>query len=289
MFRVAGFLVFILLFSHSTLKSQSLEFGLQGGSIHYMGDLSDMKINLDLAKPTYGMFVRFNPDRYIALKGSFLYGMVGGADSLSSKPEHRLRNFSFRSQILDFSFQLEWNILGFCFAEADKNYGFSPYLFTGLTVFKFNPETYYKGKWYELQPLGTEGQGTTQYQDRKSYELSQLALPLGAGFKVRFNDNWNASMEVGFRTTFTDYIDDVSSNPYVEPELLRQKTGNDNPAAELSDRSGEVNMGNYITNNVDVVDIVPRGNPNTPVDFLLFGTVSLCYRFPLPGIKCTSF
>ncbi len=274
-------------------KSQSLEFGIMGGSTHYMGDLSDMKINFNLTQPAGGMFVRFNPDRYLAIKGSFTYGTIGGADSLSSNPAHKARNFSFKTNILDFAFLLEWNISGFCFADGERYYGFSPYLFTGINVFKFNPQTYYNGKWYELQPLGTEGQGSTQYQDRRSYELSQLGLPLGAGLKLRFNDNWNASMEIGFRTTFTDYLDDVSSNAYVEPEFLKQNQGSDNPAAQLSDRSGEVTpwSAQYkkITDDPDTVDKVSRGNKNTPADFFLFATVSLCYRFPLPGIKCTSF
>lgn len=276
-----------------TAKSQSLEFGILGGSTHYMGDLSDMKINFKLTEPAYGMFVRFNPDRYLAVKGSFTYGTIGGADSLSSNPAHVARNFSFKSNILDFAFLLEWNITGFCFPDGESYYGFSPYLFTGLNVFKFNPQTQYNGRWYELQPLGTEGQGSTQYQDRHPYELSQFGIPLGGGFKVRFNDNWNASMEIGFRTTFTDYIDDVSSNGYVEPAFLQQNKGSDNPAAQLSDRSGEKTpwsaQYNKITDDPDTVDKVSRGNKNTPADFYLFATVSLCYRFPLPGIKCTSF
>jgi hypothetical protein len=219
------------------------------------------------------------------------YHVVEEWDSDSDDPWIRNRNLSFRNQVIEGSVQGELNF--FNYQLGNRKFPVSPYLFGGLAYYRMRPMAEYRGTWYELQPLGTEGQGSTQYQDRKPYQLSQLGIPLGAGFKVRFNDNWNASMEFGFRTTFTDYLDDVSSNAYVEPEFLKQNQGSDNPAAQLSDRSGEKMpwspMYKRITDDPDTVDKVSRGNKNTPADFFMFATVSLCYRFPLPGIKCTSF
>ena len=91
-----------------------------GGGCTYMGDLSDMKPRTDMIKPAGGISVRFNPDRYIGLRMSFMRSEIGGADSLSSSPERRLRNFSFKSIILDFNAQFEWNLMGFSFPDGAK-------------------------------------------------------------------------------------------------------------------------------------------------------------------------
>lgn len=277
-----------ILFTFISSNSQSIEFGMMGGVSNYMGDLSDLKIRINQSHPATGISVRYNPDRYISLRGSFLFGTISGHDSMSSNPAHRLRNLSFQSNIYDFTTQIEWNLKGFCFGDYNKTYGFSPYLSAGLNVYKFNPKAYYRGQWYELQPLGTEGQGTTEFQDRTTYNLAQFSLSLAAGLKFRFTDNWNMVMEYGFRNTFTDHLDDVSSNTYVDPEILKRNTANNNPTWELSDRSYEVNRGVQIGTDASGKGVI-RGNRNTPIDWFMFLTMSLCYRFPVPGVNCTSY
>jgi hypothetical protein len=270
-------------------NGQSLEFGLMGGSSNYMGDLSDMIPRNSQWRPAGGILIRYNPDRYVALRASFMYGEIQGADSLSKNSSHYIRNLSFKSKLYDFNAQIEWNLGGFAFSDYSGNYNFCPYLATGINIFKINPQAFYKGQWYELQPLGTEGQGTTEFQDRRTYQLAQFAVPLVAGLKVRFNDNWNMGLEFGLRVPFTDHIDDVSSNTYVDPAILVNKYGSTIPAAELSDRSFERTPdGKPIGTDLDGNGF-ERGNKNTPVDFFMFGTFSLCYRFPLPWMSCTSY
>jgi hypothetical protein len=52
--------------------------------------------------------------------------------------------------------------------QGDMHHFITPFLFGGIAVFKFNPTTEAAdGNTYELQPLGTEGQGTTEYPDMK--------------------------------------------------------------------------------------------------------------------------
>jgi hypothetical protein len=60
-----------------------------------------------------------------------------------------------------------------------------------------------------LQPLGTEGQGIANNPDK--YSLTQFAVPLGIGMKANLVGNFNIFSELGYRYTFTDYIDDVST------------------------------------------------------------------------------
>jgi hypothetical protein len=142
------------------------------------------------------------------------------------------RNLSFRSSVLDFSGQLELNFLPY-FTGSSK-FAFSPYIFTGLSVFSYNPQAEYQGEWYDLQPLGTEGQGTTAYPSRQTYSLTQVAIPFGIGVKYSLTDLLCLGAEWSFRKTFTDYLDDVSTT-YVDPVQLEAEKGE--VAAALSNRS----------------------------------------------------
>ncbi|HEX2535018.1 MAG TPA: hypothetical protein VHK69_14840, partial [Chitinophagaceae bacterium] len=101
-----------------------------------------------------------------------------------------------------------------------------PYGLIGVGLFKFNP----KGRYYErngnsrlvdLHPLRLEGQGMAEYADRKPYKLMQVEIPMGIGAKYYLKDNMYVGLEVLHRKTFTDYVDDVSTN-YIRPELFEQ-------------------------------------------------------------------
>lgn len=59
----------------------------------------------------------------------------------------------------------------------------------------------------KLRPLQTEG---------KAYSPIGVAIPFGLGFRYKLAKNWDLAFEVGWRYTFTDYLDDVSST-YGDP------------------------------------------------------------------------
>ena len=96
--------------------------------------------------------------------------------------------------------------------------------------------------WPRLQPLRTEGQGSLEYPDREPYALMQVMLPFGVGIKARLNKTFSIAIEYGFRKTWTDYLDDVSTS-YVAADVIRQVAADPELAVMLSDRSGEVASG----------------------------------------------
>ena len=59
--------------------------------------------------------------------------------------------------------------------------------------------------------MGTEGQGTTTFPDRKKYSLIQFSAALGGGVKIAVSNSFNIIFEYSTRKTFTDYLDDVST------------------------------------------------------------------------------
>ncbi len=191
-----------------------------------------------------GLGLRYKISPRLSMKYSFTYGTVSGSDALTAEPARHNRNLSFRSRIYELSANFEaaflkdrgghryklHNVVG------DKAYEIYSYVFIGLGFFHFNPQAMYlDGKWYDLQPLGTEGQNVDA--SMKPYSLWQFSIPIGIGFKYAFDKQWGIGLEYGIRKTFTDYIDDVSTN-YYSPALLKEANGN--IAAALANRTGEI-------------------------------------------------
>jgi hypothetical protein len=109
----------------------------------------------------------------------------------------------------------------------------------GVSAFNYDPYAYLNGQKYFLRPLGTEGQGSSLYPDRKPYSTMALALPFGVGVKYALNERMNLGLEVLYRFTNTDYLDDVSKT-YVDPAVFpANPDGTPNVAYLLSDRSYE--------------------------------------------------
>ena len=139
----------------TTFAQHDKEFGIMVGMMQYNGDLTHKD---GFAPQNFGGGILF---RYyfaprIDFKANVLYGYVHASDA--DNPPTYTRNLSFKSYILDISTQLEINILPFISGKKKRNW--SPYIFGGIAVFNFKPRAQYQGNWYDLQPLGTEGQGT---------------------------------------------------------------------------------------------------------------------------------
>jgi len=276
-------------------KGSSLDFGLYLGGSNYWGDLTrDYQPLWSKTKLAGGLLCRYNVSPYITFKGSALYGQIQGSDKNYSNDLYRTRrNLSFKSDIVEFSAQIEWNILGY--ENTRTNYGWSPYLFGGVSVFRFNPKAQFNyisgihdpslqsqsGEWIELQPLGTEGQETTKFNDKRRYSLTQISIPLGIGSKWQLDDHWAIGVEFGVRKTFTDYLDDVSSI-YVDDQIVGGASGP--MAVALKDRSAEVN--NDLTVKFENND--PRGNPKSK-DWYLISGVTLTYRILGGRQPCFNF
>ena len=97
--------------------------------------------------------------------------------------------------------------------------------------------------------MGTEGQGSNLNNQRK-YSNFQLCIPLGVGGKISLGKMATFNLDIALRKTFTDYLDDVGSDSYVNPVSLGAVNGE--IAATLSNRSLDGNRygkrGNSTTN-----------------------------------------
>jgi hypothetical protein len=211
---------------------KSKEMGVVIGTSYYIGDINPSKHFGTRLNGGGGLVYRDNLSKRWSIKASFLYGRVEAFDSDSDDPWQLNRNLSFRNEILEGSVQAELNY--FDYQIGNENHPISPYVFAGLAYYSMKPQGEYNGNWYELQPMGTEGQGTSE--GGSPYSTTGISAPFGLGLKVNMFSIIALSLEWGMRKTWTDYFDDVSG-VYINPTVLIEENGR--LASEFADQSFE--------------------------------------------------
>lgn len=214
-------LILITLVSFFNAGAQDVHLSLFGGAANYAGDLQSKRFTLDQSLFTVGFWGSYEYSNKLMLRAGLHYAQVNAQDKYQSNTLRRLRNLSFASNIWEGHLAGEFHFLGM------QDRVFSPYVMGGVAVFHFNPYAYAPvsagGRKTFLRPLSTEGQGLTGFPDRKPYQLTQVAIPLGAGVRMKLNDKFSVGAEISYRITFTDYIDDVSGRYVDQTALLTQR------------------------------------------------------------------
>jgi hypothetical protein len=218
--------------------TQEGEIGVSIGGAHYFGDLNTAaKVNR--AKFAFGVFFRKQFGNYIAVRVGGQFAQLGYADKYYSDNEfQRRRNLSFNSNVWELALQGDFNFFKFVPGSYDQR--FTPYVTIGASIFSYDPYAYLGGQKYFLRPLGTEGQGSAAYPDRKPYSSMAFAIPFGVGVKYSLNERINVGFEVLHRFTNTDYLDDVSTTYVGADKFPPLPDGTSTPGFLLQDRSYEV-------------------------------------------------
>lgn len=261
------------------LGDAKVEAGLNFGPTFFLGDLGGKvgkgttfikDLNYQLTKLMKGAFITVYPNEWLGFRVAAQYTYVEGIDSIISTHGvdelwRKQRNMDFKSNIWEAYTAIEFfPIQYFMRNYEDYDPRIRPYIFGGVGLFRFNPQGSLRDQngnvtWHALQPLSTEGQGFPEYPDRKPYKLTQMNLPFGAGFKYIMNDKINLGLELLYRKTFTDYIDDVSTT-YIDGNHFYNNlpAGDADIAYRISDKTIGIvtpGVGRYAPG-------TQRGNPN---------------------------
>jgi uncharacterized protein DUF6089 len=276
----AVFLVSIFFFTTNIYAQEPIvqegEFGIGIGAAHYFGDLNT-RARVNRPKIAAGIFFRKNFGNYIAARIVANYAQLGYSDIYNTHNEYMLRrNLSFNTNVWELSLRGDFNF--FRFLPGDPEFNFTPYVSLGVGVFSYDPYAYLQGQKYFLRPLGTEGQGSSLYPDRKPYSSMAICFPVGVGIKYAFNERFNIGLEITHRFTTTDYLDDVSKT-YVDPAVFPPlPDGSPSPAFLLSDRSYELGTPIGIKGR-------QRGVETNKDQFI---TAMIYFSFNLQSYKCPS-
>ena len=224
-----------LMFQTGTIKWEA---GINVGPSFFLGDLGGnvgkgthfiKDINLQYTNIMKGAFVTAYPSDWLGIRLAAEVGKLEGDDAaVTTKGVDELwrkqRNLDFRTNITEGYVALEVFPLMLLSNFQDNQPKLRPYGVAGLGVFHFDPQgsiTDASGNktWHYLHPLRTEGEGMKEYPGRKEYNLTQFNIPMGFGVKYFSSERVTVSLEFLYRKTFTDYIDDVSTN-YIDPNLF---------------------------------------------------------------------
>jgi Domain of unknown function (DUF6089) len=236
-------LFFILcLFTLAGSAQYRWDFGMKFGAANYLGDIGgkeltrrDFVVDMHLRQTRFAVdfFARYKKSKRLAFGFNGGYYRIQDADRFSTNPARRARNMNFRDDIIELGGRAEltlWydNDVG---NRGYYNPDFKLYLFLGISGFYYKPmgqifkyeentqgnanEFTTDGVWYNLRNFMTEGQS-------KQYSMFGVAIPAGIGMHFTFNKSWRVGWELSWRTTFTDYLDDISTY-YAAPNSTEER------------------------------------------------------------------
>lgn len=184
------FLTFLLLWLYSA-SGQTYEVGLYGGGLNAIGDVGRTNFVYPNGPAVGGIF-KWNKSKRYAWRATVIYGSFELDDQQSELPSRNQRGYALDNSILEASAGLEVNFVEYNLHRLGP--AFTPYLYTGLTYFRYGYNYFDAGQLMELDQR--EG---------------SLAIPMTVGAKIRLNRFLLLGAEVGARYTFTDNLD--GSNP----------------------------------------------------------------------------
>jgi hypothetical protein len=224
-------LVFVIASTFTGFSQYYVDYGFSVGASNYLGEIGggegprrggfvDMKLNY--TRWTLGGFYRYRISNRFAVKGALTYIRLSGDDAKTDNPHRRGRNLNFRNDMFELTANGELYIYKVNDVGRTGRYStdFNLYLYGGVGMFYSNPQGQTSsGDWIALQPLKTEG---------VDYGRLNLTIPLGVGFYYTINRKYRLGMDIGWRTTFTDYIDDVSDVYVTQTDPLSASMANKN-------------------------------------------------------------
>lgn len=235
------------------------------GVTNFLGDLGganqigrDFVYDLDFqsTRPSLLIGYRYQVNSYFFARANLQWGILRSDDDLTKEEFRSERNLSFRSHFVELDLLGEFyfiqnargNLYRLKGVRGRRGLKMDLYVFGGIGYMYFNPTAELNGVRSKLQPLGTEGQGLPGEEDK--YRRTTFTIPYGIGIGKSIDRYWSVNVELTFRKTFTDYIDDVSGDYYGRTNLYNAKLAQGLSESEarrialFSDRSNSINHGN---------------------------------------------
>jgi hypothetical protein len=205
------------------------------GGLNKIGtDFSPVDLEFKLTRPAVTIAYRYKLLKNLNWHSSFNYLLVAGDDKLTTEPYRNNRNLNFKSNVFELATRIEVSLFS---NKIGHRYGISNTMgrrkrsrsyefigFIGIGGFYFNPKgrNPISGVWTKLEPLHTEGQGLPGGPSQ--YKKVAISVPMGIAYRMILSKEWCVGIELNYRKTFTDYMDDVSS-VYYDRYALEQAYG----------------------------------------------------------------
>ncbi len=239
------------------LKSR-FEVGIQTGGAIFTGTISNQNIFKNEMNLYNALHINYTVFSNISAGLTIASFKLSNSDYASSNNDEIARGMKFSTSMLSISPSLQYDYVdNRLYSKARK---IRPSIGVGLDIATFSPTGIYKGKVYNLQPLGTGGQLT----DSAKAPYSLMALGYFINFKIKYQLNRFNSVGIhfSFHKSMSDYLDDVGPDPYPNVKTLLANTKIDGIAAAY--------FSNPTSRYVSTGQL--RSSPSKPTDsFIQFG------------------
>lgn len=231
------------------LSSATFLSDLGGKDFYGSNDPSD--IDYSDIRYAIGGGLDWNNGKGFSMGVNAFYSRLSANDS-ETDWDRKYRMLHVRTDLIETNFKLQYT-----FPKTMSGLA-GVYFNVGGGVTFFKPMAEWNGIWYDLRPMGTEGQNIDP--TREPYKKFSPVIPFGFGKRFALRNGMNIAIDVSLRKSFTDYLDDVST-VYADTNLILANAGV--AAAHFSNPS----------NNEDGVGRIgkERGNPNNFDNYFLFG------------------
>ncbi|MCH2214924.1 MAG: hypothetical protein MK086_07105 [Flavobacteriales bacterium] len=281
---------------NSYWKSQRHSLGASLGASFFLGELGGRDqegtgfiydLELSKTRPAIQLMYRYQLGSRVYAKAHLGVAFIGGNDALTEEKYRRNRNLHFRSTVFEFAISGEVVIIDltsknkFGRVKSSKLQGSSIYITAGVGIARFNPQGNFEGTWYDLRDFGTEG----QFIDGGPSPYSQytVILPFGIGYRLDLDKQWSLGFEVVHRTTFTDYMDDVSTD-YFNNQIIKEEQG------ELAAFFADPSLGFFLNEDGVIEELnstfngAQRGDPDDN-DAYFFASFTAYYKLSTKRFK----
>jgi len=241
-----------------TPQKSRIEISLLAGESIFQGTISNSNLFSNEMNILFGANIGYTLYSNLSANLAIISSKLSNSDFSSTNNEQISRGMSFSTSILGISPGLNYDFVDNRLYTKAKR--FRPSIGFGFDFISFNPTGIYKGKTFNLQPLGTGG----QYIDslKKPYSLLAMGYFFNIKLKYQINRFNGVGLFLTLHQSFSDYLDDVGPDEYPSvTKLLAKTTTTPDAAVYFSNPSSKfINTGQL------------RSSPNKSKDsFVNFG------------------
>ena len=172
------------------IQAQIHEIGVFAGGSNFVGDVGPTTY-VSPNKLAFGLLYKWNKSPRHSYRFSYTQSKITSNDLDSKEASRNQRGYRFDNSIKEVSLGLEFNFFDFNLHESNTK--ITPYLYSGLSYFRYDALYVFNG------------------QTEKDKNDGSFAIPMNLGIKSNITRSLILAAEVGARYTLSDNID--GSNP----------------------------------------------------------------------------
>ncbi|AFL82872.1 hypothetical protein Belba_0204 [Belliella baltica DSM 15883] len=203
------------------------------GPTQYFGELYSLWKYNEGIQPDWNanIAVRRTLGTRIRARAEFSYYQISGQDPPSDPRAFRYpRNLHFRARNMEASMIGEFHWKPVKVYNITRSY-FNLFLFAGVGVSSNDPKAELNGIWVDLRPLQIENNPYNKYI---------IVFPTGIGAKYKLSVYADLTLELNYRWTLTDYMDDISAyniSEFYQDLVADYQSGNNQDRLRLAVRN----------------------------------------------------